>query len=801
MFRSLRSSMLSIGLAAALAALIVLAHALWSFQSLGRSAERALAAKDVVADVLPPPLYLVEMRLVLSQAVEESLPPAAARADFERLASEYERRLDYWRSHEAEGLRTQLLGAAHASALRMIEAGRSQVLDKLQAGDVAAARRGLGAVQTAYAEHRAAVDATVLAGREVAQESIAAFERTRRTGAWLMPLIAALLLAAAGWAYWRARRSILKPLREAAALADRVAAGDLRPAPEADRDDELGVLQAALRDMTAKLALNVHELEQARDAAQAGAQAKADFLANMSHEIRTPMNAVLGLTHLVLRMPLDERARDYVAKIEEAGKSLLRIINDILDFSKIEAGKLELERAPFELDRLLEQVAQMMAPLIDDRAVELVMQHDEAVPNLLHGDALRLKQVLINLSSNAAKFTERGEVFIGVSLQARQDDAFSITFTVRDSGIGMTPEEQARLFAPFMQADSSTSRRFGGTGLGLVISRRLVELMGGELKCRSEKGRGSEFWFTLILQRASALIGGTASTEERAQLMRHRLDGLAALVVDDNFSARMTLASMLRAFGMAVTEADSGRAALAAARTAELAGEPFAVALIDWRMPEMDGYAVIDALRSAYPQARTAFIMVSAYDREMVRREVPRQAPDGLLQKPVTPSTLLDGLYTLLCARDAQAADGGGLLPATASMPKTLRLAGHVLLVEDNALNQIVATELLRDCGLQVSIAEDGPQALKALEALSNGQRVDAVLMDLQMPGMDGFEATRRIRALPQGDRLPVIAMTAHAFAGERERCLASGMDDYVSKPIDPALLAACLLRWLPKAG
>ena len=803
MFRSLRMSMLSIGLAGALAALAVLAHALWSFQSLGGSAERALAAKDVVADVLPPPLYLVEMRLVLSQAVERSLTPQQAQAEFDRLASAYEQRLQYWQTHDAYGLQQPLFGLQHDSARRLMQAAQREVLDKLQAGDAAAARQGLEAVQAAYLEHRAAVDATVVAGRGVAQESIAAFETTRGTGAWLMPLIAALLLVAAGWAYFRARRSILAPLRDCVALADRVAAGDLRPAPPADRDDELGRLQAALRDMTAKLALNVHELEQARDAAQAGAQAKADFLANMSHEIRTPMNAVLGLTHLVLRTPLDERQRDYLGKVDEAGKSLLRIINDILDFSKIEAGKLELERAPFELDRLLDQVAQIVGPLVDGRSVELVVRHDDAVPNMLFGDSLRLKQVLINLASNAVKFTERGEVFVGVALQARQGDALSLTFNVRDTGIGMTEPEQQRLFEAFVQADSSTSRRFGGTGLGLVISRRLVELMGGELKLKSVKGQGSEFWFTLILQRSSAPSVGPAGSnaEDRARLMRHRLDGLAALVVDDNFSARMTLASMLRAFGMQVTEADNGRAALAAAQRAEADGKPFAVALVDWRMPEMDGFVVIDKLRGAHPAAQTAFVMVSAYDRELVEREVPQHAPDGLLQKPVTPSTLLDALYALLSARDAQAADGTA--PAgmpTATMP-AVRLAGHVLLVEDNALNQIVASELLRDCGLEVSVADDGPKALASLRALPDGQKFDAVLMDLQMPGMDGFEVTRQIRAMPACAGLPVIAMTAHAFAGECERCLASGMDDYVSKPIDPALLAACLLRWLPKAG
>jgi len=793
--------MLSIGLAGALAALVVLAHALWSFQSLGSSAERTLAAKDVVADVLPPPLYLVEMRLVLSQAVEGSLTPAQARAEVERLATVYEERLAHWLSHDAYGLQQQLTGPAHASAQRLIGAARNEVLARLEAGDPAGARRGLEVVQAAYLAHRHAVDATVVAGRQVADSAIADFDATRNTGRWLMPLIALALLAAAAWCYVRASRSILRPLRDSAALADRVASGDLRPAPPADRDDELGTLQAALRDMTAKLALNVHDLEQARDAAQAGSQAKADFLANMSHEIRTPMNAVLGLTHLVLRTPLDERQRDYLGKIDEAGKSLLRIINDILDFSKIEAGKLELERAPFELDRLLEQVTQVVGPLVDGKSVEMVVQHDDAVPNMLHGDALRLKQVLINLASNAAKFTERGEVTVGVALQAREGDTLTLAFTVRDTGIGMTEAEQKRLFEAFVQADSSTSRRFGGTGLGLVISRRLVQLMGGELTLRSAKGQGSEFRFTLTLQRSSAPAPLSGSTEERARLMRHRLDGLSAMVVDDNFSARMTLASMLRAFGMKVTEADSGQAALEAAHRAEAAREPFAVALVDWRMPEMDGFVVIDELRGAHPSAQTAFIMVSAYDRELVEREVPQHAPDGLLQKPVTPSTLLDALYTLLSTRDAQAADGHApAAPPTATMP-AVRLAGHVLLVEDNALNQLVASELLRDCGLEVSIADDGPRALQALKSLNNGRRFDAVLMDLQMPGMDGFETTRQIRAMPACERLPVIAMTAHAFAGECERCLASGMDDYVSKPIDPALLAACLLRWLPKAA
>jgi signal transduction histidine kinase/CheY-like chemotaxis protein len=534
-----------------------------------------------------------------------------------------------------------------------------------------------------------------------------------------------------------------------------------------------------------KVAERTADLERARAVADAAARAKGEFLANMSHEIRTPMNAVLGLTHLMLATPLAERQRDYLQKIDDAGRSLLRIINDILDFSKVEAGKLELERAPFDLDELLGQAAHTTRGLIGGKPVELVVRREAEVPNRLQGDALRLKQVLVNLLSNAIKFTPRGEVLLRVAT-VQDGDPLKLRFTVRDTGIGMSPEQQRKLFEAFAQADTSTTRRYGGTGLGLAISRRLVRLMGGEIALRSAPGEGSEFEFTLSLRRADDQAAPVDGAAGRLAAARRLVAGRTALVVDDNLTARLALAAMLRSFGMRVVEAEGPAVALAAAREAGAGGLSFALALVDWRMPDVDGFTLVEKLRRIASTADAAFVMVSAHDRQAVERAGAASPTDGVLQKPVTPSSLLETLYRAL---EAHAPEPG---PVPSFVAPALQ--GRVLLVEDNELNQIVAGELMRSFGLEVIVAADAKQALQCLR---DGRPWDAVLMDVQMPEIDGLEATRMLRAMPAFARLPVIAMTANALSGERERCLAAGMDDYVSKPIDPQRLADCLQHWL----
>jgi two-component system sensor histidine kinase/response regulator len=539
--------------------------------------------------------------------------------------------------------------------------------------------------------------------------------------------------------------------------------------------------------MTGKLAASRDSLVRARDAAEQAGQAKAEFLANMSHEIRTPMNAVLGLTYIVLRTTLTTRQRDYLEKIQGAGKSLLRLINDILDFSKIDAGKLELESEPFELDQVFDEVATALNAVIGDKPVELVVRRDEGVPNLLLGDALRLKQVLLNLSANAVKFTGQGEVCISAELVPGGPAQPSIRFAVRDTGVGISAESQRQLFRAFSQADSSTTRKHGGTGLGLAISQRIVALMGGVIDVQSSLGHGSSFSFSVVLREPATVAGPVVGAAERAGAARHMLKGLNALVVDDNYTARLTMTAMLRSFGMSVTDADSGRQALEVARASQAKGLHFAVALVDWRMPDLDGFAVVDALRAYDSLSSASFIMVSAYDRDVVEAAMPEHAPDGLLQKPVTPSTLLDTLYGVIVK-------GSIAAPAPQDHAPHVQLSGRVLLVEDNDINQLVAVELLGAFGLEVLVADDAAQALEQLKL----HRFDAIVMDVQMPGMDGFEATGVIRAMPIYKDLPIIAMTANSLAGEREKCLAAGMSDYLSKPIEPELLAQCMARWIP---
>ncbi|MFG6430105.1 hybrid sensor histidine kinase/response regulator [Roseateles sp. LYH14W] len=782
MFKTLRSSLYFIGLIAGSAALAVLACSLWSFNALARNATAAQTSSAVLADAMPPPLYLIETRLLLSQVAEGSVPVAAAQAALQRLEDENRRQSEHWAQHGPEALKPLLAGDLARTSEQIFSAAH-RVLAAVAARDDVAAQQALGSAQQAYETHRLAVDATVNVSRELAGAAMASFEQTRSTGGKTLMAIAALAIVGAAIGYALALRSILAPVGACLALATRVAGGDLSAAPASARDDELGTLQNALRAMTAKLSASHNHLVQARQAAEEAAQAKADFLANMSHEIRTPMNAILGLSHIVLRTDLSGRQRDYIEKLQSSAKSLLRLLNDVLDLSKVEAGKMELEAAPFELDRLLDEVATVLNVQVADKPVEIIIDRDEAIPRLLRGDALRLRQVLLNLGSNAVKFTASGEVCIRASVTAEG----SIAFAVEDTGIGMTAQVRDKLFSAFTQADSSISRKYGGSGLGLVISQRIVQLMGGTLQAQGEEGKGSRFSFTV------ALPADSQQDQPRARKMRDArvsLRGQKALVVDDNFTARLTMAAMLRSFGLDVHEADSGRKALDIAQAVQAAGEKFKVAVVDWRMPDLDGFQVIDALRAAEPLSDAVFIMVSAYDRETVEAAMDGHALDGLLQKPVTPSTLLDALHDALIH-----AQPGGPLEAGAG-GELAQFDGTVLVVEDNEINQLVAAELLRAHGVECMVADDAEQALLQL----GKRQFDAIFMDVQMPAMDGLQATRLVRKLPGYVTVPIIALTANSLPGEREKCMAAGMTDYLAKPIEPEMLEVCLGKWLKKA-
>ena len=540
---------------------------------------------------------------------------------------------------------------------------------------------------------------------------------------------------------------------------------------------------AALAEANARLLEQEIELREAKSAAEQNTRLKSDFLANMSHEIRTPLNSVIGLSHLALKHATEARQRDYLEKIERSGQHLLGLINDILDFSKIEANKLQVEQAPFELSHVLEGFANLIAERASSKGLELVFNVARDVPDHLTGDPLRLNQMLINYGNNAVKFTDQGEIELRVSVQEKTAQDVLLKFEVRDTGIGIANEQQAHLFQSFHQADSSTSRKYGGTGLGLAIVQRLAQLMDGEVGVSSQAGRGSQFWFTA---RFGVRVGSTAKPLTRPQLAGRRV-----LVVDDNQTAIDSLEAQLDALSFVHQSCTQGEAALKAVMDADNSGQPFEVVLLDWQMPGMDGLEVANRLATLPLRHPPKLVLVTAYGRDEVLDDAARQGFVGVLSKPVNPSMLLDTLLGTLASNS-----GGTPIAQAPRAPHSAmaRLRGaRVLLVEDNEINQQVASELLRDHGLNVDIAGNGQQALDCLDTAD----YDLVLMDMQMPVMDGLTATRHIRAQSRWTDLPIVAMTANVMANDRQRCLDAGMNDFVAKPIEPDRLLKVLQQWL----